>query len=46
MQALWGRSFTDERDHRAGPDANPEKRGRVSRDLKSELHEAVNDGDD
>jgi hypothetical protein len=46
MQELWGRSFTAERDRRAGPDANPQKRGRVSRELKTELHEAVNDGDD
>lgn len=46
MQELWGRSFTTERDRRAGADANPQKRGRISRELKAELHEAVNDGDD
>jgi hypothetical protein len=46
MEALWGRSFTAERDHRAGPDANPQKRGRISRELKAELQEAVNRGDD
>ena len=46
MEALWGRSFTAERDHRAGPDANPQKRGRVSRELKAELQEAINRGDD
>ena len=45
MQALWGRSFTAERDHRAGPDANPQKRGRVSRELKAELRAAVKNGD-
>lgn len=39
-------SFTAERDRRAGPDANPQKRGRISRELKAELHEAVNNGDD
>jgi hypothetical protein len=46
MQELWGRSFTAERDRRAGPDANPQKRGRISRELKAELHKAVTDGDD
>jgi hypothetical protein len=46
MAALWGRSFTAERDRRAGPDANPQKRGRISRDLKAELREAINRGDD
>ena len=46
MEALWGRSFTEERDHRGGPDANPQKRGRISRELKVELQEAINRGDD
>lgn len=46
MEALWGRSFTAERDHRAGPDANPQKRGRISRELKAELQEAINRGHD
>jgi hypothetical protein len=46
MQARWGRSFTDERDHRAGPDANPQKRGRISRELKAELQESIDRGDD
>jgi len=46
MAALWGRSFTAERDHRAGADANAQKRGRISRELKAELQEAINRGDD
>ena len=46
MAALWGRSFTAERDRRAGPDANPQKRGRISRELKAQLQEAINRGDD
>jgi hypothetical protein len=46
MEALWGRSFTAERDRRAGPDANPQKRGRISRELKTELQEAISQGDD
>lgn len=44
---LWdGRSLTEERDRRAGPDANAQKRGRVSRELKAELRERLHDGDD
>jgi hypothetical protein len=41
MHTLWGRSFSDERDRRGGPDANPQKRGRISRELKAELKEAT-----
>jgi len=46
MADQWGRSFTAERDRRGGPDANPQKRGRISRELKAELREAINRGDD
>lgn len=46
MADRWGRSFTAERDRRAGPDANAQKRGRISRELKAELQEAINRGDD
>jgi hypothetical protein len=46
MAALWGQPFTAERDQRAGPDANAQKRGRTSRELKRELQEAINRGDD
>lgn len=42
---LWRRSFSDERDRRAGAGANPQKRGRVSRELQAELREAMSRGD-
>ena len=42
--ALWRRTFTAERDHRAGPDANAQRRGQISRQLKEELQEVINDG--
>jgi hypothetical protein len=41
---LWGTVFSAERDRRAGPDANPQKRGRVTRELKAELKESFTDG--
>jgi hypothetical protein len=34
---LWRRTFSDERDRRAGPHANKQKRGQVSRTLPAEL---------
>ena len=34
---LWGRSFGDERDRRAGDGAKAQKRGQVSRALQEEL---------
>jgi transcriptional regulator with XRE-family HTH domain len=43
---LWRRSFSEERDRRAGSDANPQKRGRVSRELQHELSEELARGDD
>jgi hypothetical protein len=46
MGRLWGRSFTAQRDAEAGPNANPQKRGRISRKLKAQLQEAINRGDD
>jgi len=49
MARLWGSSFTAKRDRDAGPDASPQKRGRISRGLKAqlqELQEAINHGDD
>jgi transcriptional regulator with XRE-family HTH domain len=46
MAALWRRTFTAERDHRAGSDANAQRRGQISRQLKAELQEVINDGDD
>ena len=43
MEKLWGRSFSDERDRRGGPGSNAQKRGRISRELKAELQEALAD---
>jgi len=44
---LWQSTFSEERDRRAGPDANQQKRGRISRELRAELDEkALADGDD
>lgn len=44
MAKLWGRPFHAQRDHLAGPDANAQKRGRISRELKADLKAAL-DGD-
>jgi transcriptional regulator with XRE-family HTH domain len=41
---LWQHTFSEERDRRAGPDANQQKRGRISRDLRAEIEEALADG--
>lgn len=38
---LWGRSFSEERDRRAGAGANAQKRGQVSRELRKELQVAI-----
>ena len=46
MAALWRRTFTAERDNRAGPDANAQIRGQISRQLKAALQEVINDGND
>jgi hypothetical protein len=43
---LWQSTFSEERDRRAGPDANQQKRGRISRDLRAELGKALADGND
>jgi hypothetical protein len=47
--ALWGHSFSQERDRRAGEGANAQKRGQVSRQMKAELQAAIEEaayGDD
>jgi hypothetical protein len=41
---LWKSAFTEERNRRAGPDANPQKRGRISRELRAELEKELADG--
>jgi hypothetical protein len=46
MAALWRRTFTAERDNRAGPDANAQRRGQISRQLKADLQEVINDCND
>lgn len=46
MDKLWGRPFSAERDSRAEPDANAQRKGQISRQLKAELQKVVNDGDD
>lgn len=40
-RALWGRSFLEERDHRAGPDASSQKRGYITRLIEDELRTAL-----
>lgn len=39
--SLWKRTFSDERDLRAGADANAQKRGQVSRAMQAELKAAI-----
>jgi transcriptional regulator with XRE-family HTH domain len=43
---LWQSTFSEERDRRAGPDANQQKKGRISRELRAELEKALADGND
>lgn len=38
---LWGKSFESHRDQEAGPGATPQKKGRLSRDLLSEIQQAM-----
>jgi transcriptional regulator with XRE-family HTH domain len=47
--ALWKRTFSQERDRRAGEGANAQKRGQVTRQMRAELQaaiEAAKHGDD
>jgi transcriptional regulator with XRE-family HTH domain len=39
--AFWKRSFSQERDRRAGAGANAQKRGQVSRQMRAELEAAI-----
>ncbi|MDG4667999.1 hypothetical protein [Mycobacterium sp. 236(2023)] len=43
---LWQSTFSQERDRRAGAEANQQKKGRISREMREELVEALSDGDD
>jgi hypothetical protein len=40
---LWQSTFSEERDRRAGPDGNQQKRGRISRELRAEIEKALAD---
>ena len=46
MATLWSRTFSAERDHRAGPGTNAQHRGQISRRLKAELRDIIEHGDD
>ena len=46
VQSKVNATFSNERDRRAGPDANRQKRGQVTRQLKAELQKAITDGND
>ncbi|ORC02208.1 hypothetical protein B1T48_14005 [Mycobacterium persicum] len=46
MADLWGHSLSVERDRLAGPNASAQKRGRITRELREQLREAITDGDD
>jgi hypothetical protein len=46
MAYLWGQSLTAQRDEVAGPDANQQRRGRISRELIEHLRESMANGDD
>jgi hypothetical protein len=41
MAALWGKSYSAQRDELAGPGANAQKKGRVARELKAELRRVL-----
>lgn len=41
---LWKRTFTEERNRRAGPDSNAQKRGQVARTLEAEVRSAIAEG--
>ena len=41
---LWQKTFSERRDQLAGADANAQKRGRISRELRAQLEKALADG--
>jgi len=43
---LWGKTFSEERDSRAGVDANQQRKGRISREMRAEIEKALTNGDD
>jgi hypothetical protein len=46
MAWLWGQSLSAKRDELAGADANAQRRGQISRQLKEQLRKAIIDGND
>ena len=44
MLDLWGTSLSLKRDQIAGPNSNAQKRGRVARELRKQLREALSNG--
>jgi transcriptional regulator with XRE-family HTH domain len=42
---LWNTTFSAQRDRLAGPNANPQRKGQVTRRLKAELQKAIANGD-
>lgn len=44
MLDLWGTTLSTKRDQLAGPDANAQKRGRIARELRKQLREAIANG--
>lgn len=46
FRAWKGRTFSEERDQRADPQAGQQKRGRISRELRAELEKELANGDD
>jgi transcriptional regulator with XRE-family HTH domain len=45
MGRIWARPFSRERDRLAGPNANPQRRGQISRELQKQLAEELARGD-
>ena len=41
MAKRWGKTFVAQRDELAGPGANPQRKGQISRQLKAELQKAI-----
>jgi transcriptional regulator with XRE-family HTH domain len=44
--ALWGGTFSEERDRRLGPNVKRQNRSQMTRKMQAELEEALADGDD
>ena len=42
---LWKSTFSEERDRRAGPSANQQKKGRITREMRAEIETELANGD-